>query len=173
MIHGAFIIHQSNRNSPTLAFNENVLLLTFSTLDRDTHSISWTHLIVFLNMPSTIPNLGGLAWLKHIIYIPSPSLDDGTIIMYIFPSNMNYLILKFHTSHQRFKHSCLWNPFLSSKDSFQPMCPWMAQGGELQLGVEEKWFLGSWNCQFHWIPDVEIQLGEPPSSGCTTWKWSC
>ena len=76
-------------------------------LDKDTHSISWTLLIVFLNIPSTIPNLGGLAWLKHIIYIPSPSLDDGTVIIYLFPRNINYLILPFHTSHQRFKHLCL------------------------------------------------------------------
>ena len=142
-------------------------------LDKDTHSISWTLLIVFINISSTISNLEGLAWLKHIIYIPSPSLDDGTVIIYLFPRNINYLILQFHTSHQRFKHSCLWNPFLSSKDSFRPMCPWMAQGGELQLSLEEKWFLGPWNRLARWILGTGIQLWEPPSSGCTTWKWSC
>jgi hypothetical protein len=103
----------------------NLTRLKFNSmnLDKDTHSISWTHLIVFLNIPSTISNLGGLAWLKHIIYIPSPSLDNGIVIISLFPRNANYLIPQFHTSHQRFRRSCLPNPFLSSKDSFRPMCP--------------------------------------------------
>jgi hypothetical protein len=165
------------KKSHILKWNDEINLtwLKFNSMnmDKDTHSISWRLLIVCLNIPSTIPNLGGLAWLKHIIYIPSPSLDDGTIIIYLFPRNIHYLILQFHTSHQRFKHSCLWNPFLSPKDLFRPMRPWMAQGGELQLGLEEKWFLGSWNCLAYWISRAEIQLWEAPSSGCTTWKWSC
>ena len=153
----------------------NLTRLKFNSmnLDKDTHSISWTHLIVFLNISSTIPNLGGLTWLKHIIYITYPSLDDGTIIISLSPRNMNYLILKFHTSHQRFKHSCLWNPFLSSKDSFRPRCPWMAPRGELQLGIEDKWFLRSQNHLARWIPSIGIQLGEPLSSSCTMWKRLC
>ena len=130
-------------------------------LDKDTHSISWTLLIVYLNIPSTNSNLGGLAWLKHIIYIPSRSLDDGTVIIYLFPRNINYLILQFHTSHEIFKHSCLWNPFLSSKDSIRPMCPWMALGSEFQLTIECKLGLESMNRRFHWTCGIRLQLGMP------------